>query len=224
MELLNFPDNPSEAIKLQRKLARRVISRDRLSPRIRYIAGVDVAFPDHGRQTHAAVVLMSYPELTVVAYSQHTCPTHFPYIPGLLSFRELPAILKALDKLDHHPDVVLCDGQGIAHPRRFGIACHLGVITDLPTIGVGKSRLCGTHAEPESIPGCYELLRDGEEVLGKVMCTRERVKPVYVSIGHRISLETAGKLVMACTTRYRLPEPLRLADFVSKHGRLPRNR
>ena len=142
----------------------------------------------------------------------HEQPTELPYIPGLLSFRELPAILAALQRLPTPPDLVLCDGQGRAHPRRFGIACHLGVTTGLATIGVGKSRLCGQHGEPGPRKGSAVDLVDGEEVVGRVLRSRDRVRPLDISVGHRVSLQTAVDLVLDCTPRYRLPEPVRRAD------------
>ena len=132
-------------------------------------------------------------------------------MPGLLSFRELPVVLEALEQLSTPPDLVLCDGQGIAHPRRFGIACHLGLLTDIPSIGVAKSRLCGTHEQPPNQRGAWTPLYLGEEVIGAVLRTRCGVKPLYISPGHRISLDTAIRMVMACCTRYRLPETTRYA-------------
>ncbi|WP_376693832.1 deoxyribonuclease V [Wenzhouxiangella sp. EGI_FJ10409] len=199
-------------VQRQRSLARRVIDRDdlRLPPRL--VAGVDAAFPDRGRSTRAAVVVMRYPQLEVIETVTHERPTALPYIPGLLSFRELPAIFGALEQLSHSPDLVLCDGQGRAHPRRFGIACHLGVTTGLATIGVGKSRLCGQHEDPGSDKGSVVDLVDGDKVIGRVLRSRDRVRPLYISVGHRVSLDTAVELVLACTPRYRLPEPIRHAD------------
>jgi deoxyribonuclease V len=135
----------------------------------------------------------------------------FPYVPGYLSFREIPVVLAALARLRQQPDLILCDGQGIAHPRRVGIASHLGVLTGTPTIGVAKSRLIGEHEEPRAVRGVWSALRDGEELIGAVLRTRVGTKPLYVSIGHRVSLETAIEFVLACTTRYRLPETTRAA-------------
>lgn len=196
----------------QRRLAGRVIRQDRLDLPPQRIAAVDAAFPERGRITRGAAVLVRFPDLEVIDEAVCELPTEIPYIPGLLSFRELPALLGALEKLTAQPDLVLCDGQGIAHPRRFGIACHLGVETGLATIGVGKSRLCGTHAEPGLNKGDDESLVDGGETIGRVVRTRDRVRPLYISTGHRVSLETAVELVLACVTRFRLPEPIRRAD------------
>jgi deoxyribonuclease V len=176
---------------------------------------VDTAFPDNGRTARAAAVLMRYPDLEPIEEAVHELPTELPYIPGLLSFRELPAVLGALERLSIPPEVVLCDGQGRAHPRRFGIACHLGVTTGLATIGVGKSRLCGHHEEPGPEKGSAVDLVDGEEVIGRVLRSRNRVRPLYVSVGHRVSLATATDLVLACTPRHRLPEPIRRADHLA---------
>jgi deoxyribonuclease V len=199
-------------IERQRELARRVIDRDDLRRPPRLVAGVDAAFPDRGRTTRAAAVLMRFPDLEPIDEAVFEQATTLPYIPGLLSFRELPAILGALERLSIPPELVLCDGQGRAHPRRFGIACHLGVTTGLATIGVGKSRLCGRHEEPGTEKGAAVDLFDGDEVIARVVRTRSRVRPVYVSAGHRVSLATAVDLVLACTPRYRLPEPVRRAD------------
>lgn len=191
-----------------------VITQDRLGPVVT-VAGVDVGFLDGGRVTRAAVVVLSFPELQPVDQVVACCPTRFPYVPGLLSFREVPAVLDAVERLRQLPDLVLCDGQGIAHPRRLGIASHLGLLTDLPTIGVAKSRLIGSHAQVPETRGSRVPLFDQEEQIGVVLRTRTRVKPIYVSSGHRVSLDTAIEYVMACTPRYRLPETTRWADRIA---------
>lgn len=201
---------PAEARALQEALQVRVEAADRL-PAIRHVAGVDVGFEADGRLTRAAVVVLSYPALTPVDQAVARQPTAFPYVPGLLSFRELPAVLAAIEQLQILPDLYLCDGQGLAHPRRFGLACHLGVLLDAPAIGVAKTRLTGSHVEPPAEKGGWVPLLDGETVIGAVVRTRSRVRPVYVSVGHRVSLETAVSLTLACTTRYRLPETTRQA-------------
>lgn len=195
---------------IQAELRARVETADRL-PQIRHVAGVDVGFEESGRVTRAAVVVLGYPDLQPVDRAVARLPTRFPYVPGLLSFRELPAVLAAIEGLNVRPDVYLCDGQGLAHPRRFGIACHLGVLLDAPSIGVAKTRLTGSHAEPPQEKGGWTPLMDGEEVIGAVLRTRTAVKPLYVSIGHRVSLASAVRLVLACTRRYRLPETTRYA-------------
>ncbi|OKH21334.1 endonuclease V [Hydrococcus rivularis NIES-593] len=200
-----------EAIEIQKQLRHLVIVENDLGE-VRYVAGVDVGFEDNYTMTQAAVAVLSFPQLQLLESAIAQIPTTFPYIPGFLSFREIPAILKALEKLNLAPDLILCDGQGIAHPRRFGIACHLGVLIDVPTIGVAKSLLVGKHEELSPEKGSWQPLRDRGEVVGAVLRTRTNVNPVYVSVGHRISLITAIDYVLRCTTKYRLPETTRLAD------------
>lgn len=199
-----------EAVAIQHELKSRIIMEDRFE-RVDTVAGVDVGFRDNGRITHAAIAVLQLPSLSLVEVATAHCKTSFPYVPGLLSFRELPAVLQAFKKLQTRPDMLLCDGQGYAHPRRFGIACHLGLLTDTPAIGVGKTRLVGTCNEPTDQRGDWQPLMHKNEVIGAVVRTRCQVKPVYVSIGHRISLPTAVDYVMRCTTRYKLPETTRLA-------------
>ena len=201
---------PAQAIALQKKLAGQVIVGDQLGE-IKRVAGIDVGFESNNTITRAAVAVLSFPQLMLVDYSVYRTPTEFPYIPGLLSFREIPAVLKAMATLKQAPDLVLCDGQGLAHPRRFGIACHLGVITGLPTIGVAKTRLFGQYADPPQQRGRWTMLKDNGDTLGVVLRTRINVKPLYISVGHKIALETAIAYVMACTPRYRLPETTRWA-------------
>jgi len=195
---------------VQESLAGEVITRDDFGT-LRRPAGVDVGFEDRGRTTRAAVAVLELPGLTPAAQAIARRRTRFPYVPGYLSFREIPAVLAALKRLRDAPDILLCDGQGYAHPRRFGLACHLGVVTGLPSIGVAKTRLIGIHGAVPDRRGDWCPLRDGNEVIGAVLRTRAGVKPVYVSIGHRVCLETAVDIVMQCTTRYRLPETTRAA-------------
>ncbi len=202
--------SPSEAIQLQKRLADQVIRRDEFS-RINFVAGVDVGFEHNNQITRAAVVVLDYPHLQLIEHVIARRPTEFPYIPGLLSFRELPAVLDALNQLKQLPDLLLCDGQGLAHPRRFGIACHLGVITGLPALGVGKTRLTGKHGPVPEIKGEWTALMDRDETIGAVLRSRQGIKPIYISIGHKISLETSISYVMGCITRYKLPETTRLA-------------
>lgn len=201
---------PAEAVALQETLRGEVVTVDTFS-RVTSVAGVDVGFEGQGRITRAAVAVLSFPELILQEYAVARRPTVFPYIPGLLSFREVPAVLDAMQQLRRLPDLLLCDGQGLAHPRRFGIACHLGVLLDLPAIGVAKSRLLGTHAPLADGKGSRQALYDKGEVIGMVLRTRRGVRPLYISIGHRIALETAVDYVLRCTTRYRLPETTRAA-------------
>jgi len=207
---------PREARALQTQLAKGVEISDRLTS-VKHIAGVDIGFEDGGETTRAAVVLLEWdpataPNLNVVEQVVHREPTRMPYIPGLLSFREIPAALGAFEKLSVLPELVMVDGQGIAHPRRLGVAAHLGLWLDLPTIGIAKSRLYGKHAEVGEQRGDWVPLYAGQETIGAVLRSRAKVKPVYVSPGHRITLETSLTWVMRCLGRTKLPEPTRLAD------------
>ena len=201
---------PHEAIALQKELRRQVITTDRLGV-VGTVAGVDVGFEQDGTITRAAVAVLSYPQLALLDSAIARRPTRFPYIPGLLSFREIPAVLDALAQLRTTPDLLLCDGQGIAHPRRLGIASHLGLITAIPSIGVAKSRLWGTHGPVPEERGRWTPLLDGTEIIGAVLRTRVGVQPLFISPGHCISLATAIEYVMGCCTRYRLPETTRHA-------------
>jgi len=205
-----WPTTPKAAIELQQQLCSQVVAIDQLEP-IRHVAGVDVGFEDSGKTTRAAVAVLSWPDLQLQEQAIARRPTTFPYIPGLLSFREIPAVLDALTQLVITPDLLLCDGQGIAHPRRFGIACHLGVLVDIPAIGVAKSILVGRHAEVPEERGCWCPLVHRQQTVGAALRTRPKTKPLYISTGHRISLATAINYVMGCTTRYRLPETTRWA-------------
>lgn len=201
---------PKDAIALQTALRGRVVREDRIGV-VRRIAGVDVGFEQDGRVTRAAVAVLEYPGLALAEQVVVRVATTFPYVPGLLSFREAPAVLAAFEKVRAAPDLILYDGQGIAHPRRFGIASHVGLLLDCPSIGVAKSRLVGAHKMPANRRGAWTPLRDAGEVIGAVLRTRAGVKPLYVSIGHRVSLETAVRWTLACVTRYRLPETTRWA-------------
>lgn len=205
-----------EARGIQQSLRQRVVCEDRFIE-VNSVAGVDVGFEDRGQVTRAALVVLAFPGLQVIDQVIAKRPTEFPYIPGLLSFREIPAVLDAFKKLAVAPDLVLCDGQGIAHPRRFGIACHLGLLLDLPSIGVAKTRLIGTHVEPPNARGSHVPLMHKGEKVGVVLRTRSGVRPVYVSVGHKISLNTAIGFVMSCVTRYRLPETTRWADRLASN-------
>ncbi|WP_456269855.1 deoxyribonuclease V [Kushneria sp. AK178] len=203
--------DPDTAIALQKSLAPRIEDCDRTGE-VSHIAGVDIGFEDGGDTTRAVIVVMRWPSLEIVERVLHRTPTQMPYIPGLLSFRELPAALEAFEQLTLTPDLLMVDGMGIAHPRRLGIAAHLGLWLDMPTIGVGKSRLCGRHDEVPEARGSWVPLTHRNETIGAVLRTREKVKPLYISIGHRISLESSIGWVMQCLTRYKLPEPTRQAD------------
>lgn len=211
---------PAEAIAIQKRLRTQVVTEDRFDA-LHTIAGIDVGFESGGEITRAAVVVLSYPQLETVETALARRPTSFPYVPGLLSFREAPAVLEALSQLPTLPDLLMCDGQGLAHPRRLGIACHLGLLVDRPAIGVAKSRLTGRHAPVGESRGDFQPLRDGDETIGAALRTRPGTKPLYISIGHRVSLETALKIVIESAPKYRLPEPTRRAhQLASRVGRV----
>lgn len=201
---------PRDAIAIQQQLRGQVITQDALGE-IGFVAGVDVGFEAANTITRAAVAVLSFPQLQLVDYAIAREPVRFPYVPGLLSFREVPAVLQALRQLNTTPGLLLVDGQGIAHPRRCGIASHLGLICDIPSIGVAKTRLTGEHGAVPDQRGAWTPLADKGETIGAVLRTRTGVKPLYISTGHRISLKTAIRYVMACTTKYRLPETTRWA-------------
>ncbi|MBD2569181.1 deoxyribonuclease V [Anabaena lutea] len=211
-QIHSWPATVEEAITIQETLQNQVITTDVLKEPIKYVAGADLGFLEDGTISRAAVAVLSFPDLQVVETSLAYRPTSFPYIPGFLSFREIPALLDALEKIQTIPDIILCDGQGIAHPRRLGIACHLGVIVDIPTIGVAKSLLIGKHEELPEAKGSWQPLIHKKETIGAVLRTRTGVKPLYISSGHRISLPTAIDYVLRCTPKYRLPETTRIAD------------
>ena len=183
------------------------------------VAGLDCAFSKDGKQIFAAVVVLHLPEFEVIETAEAVGKVTFPYIPGLLSFREAPVCIAAVEKLQHRPDVFIIDGQGFAHPRRLGLAAHLGLFFDAPTIGCAKSRLIGDYEEPPLKKGSYALLKDKKnvgsntqcETIGAVVRTRTNVKPVFVSVGNKCTLDDAIEITLACTGRYRLPEPTRLA-------------
>ena len=207
----SFPADLEAAIALQQQLRHQVITEDQLGT-IKYVAGVDVGYSNSDDITQAAVAVLNFPELELKEQAIAQRPTSFPYIPGLLSFREIPAILDALEKLDITPDLLLCDGQGLIHPRRFGVACHLGVLVNIPSIGVAKSHYIGEHDAVDLEKGNWQFLKDQGEIIGAIVRTRTGVKPIYVSIGHKISLITAINYVLKCTPKYRLPETTRWAD------------
>ncbi|MEH2171410.1 deoxyribonuclease V [Nostoc sp.] len=207
-----WPSTLEEAIVIQETLQNQVITEDRLQEPIQYVAGVDMGFEADGTISRAAVAVLSFPDLQVIETSLAHRPTTFPYVPGFLSFREIPAVLDALEKIKTIPDIILCDGQGIAHPRRLGIASHLGLLIDMPTIGVAKSRLIGKHEELAETRGSTQPLIYNGETIGAVLRSRTGVKPLYISSGHRISLPTAIDYVLRCTPKYRLPETTRVAD------------
>jgi len=202
---------PREAMRFQEKLRERVVQEDRWGE-IRFVAGADVAFDPATDVAFSGVIVYQFPELEEVERRRARRKLRFPYVPGLLSFRESPVLLAAFARLKTEPDLILIDGHGRAHPRRFGIACHLGVIFDRPTIGCAKSLLVGEHLEPGAKAGAMTpLLLEGERV-GMVLRTRDRVRPIYVTVGHRVSLDSAVKLVKQCLDGFRIPKPTREAD------------
>lgn len=213
---LRMPLTPREAIELQQRLRHHVLRKGTVRPRT--VAGVDVAFA--GGRARAAVVVTR--DLEPVEQATAEAPLAFPYVPGLLSFRELPAILAAWRKLTAVPDVAIVDGQGYAHPRRLGIASHLGILLDRPTIGCAKSRLVGTHEEPPPGRGAWSPLVHHDEVIGAALRTQHGRGVVFVSVGHRLTLACAIRIILACAPRYRLPDPQRFADQLSKGRALAR--
>jgi len=201
-----WPTSPADAVIVQNELRHQVCLGDDFGD-IETIAGVDCSFGDEGQTSKAFIVLMKYPELKVITFVRAALPTTFPYIPGFLSFREIPVILEALKQLPQMPDIFMVDGQGIAHPRRLGIAAHLGV---------AKSRLTGKYEEPGAAKTSQSLLLDKGERIGTVLRSKEKCNPLFISPGHRISHDTAVELTVECLTKYRLPEPTRIADKISK--------
>ena len=210
--------SPAQAIALQKTLAKRV----RTSPPLAQfdlIAGVDVSYQRFSPIFHAAIVVWRASDGAIVETRDAVEHCAFPYIPGLLSFRELPILLKAFRSLETRPDVVMADGQGKAHPRRLGLACHLGLWLQVPCLGCAKTRLCGTNRPPGNTRGKWSPLWDKEEIIGQVVRTKSHVKPVFVSVGHQMDLASATRVVLECCRGYRLPEPTRLAHL---HGNLSR--
>lgn len=211
---------PKEASRIQRDLSQRLSTR--FDPhRVKVVAGVDVGMK--GDLARAVIAALSYPDLVLLESQTAEQPVEFPYIPGLLAFREGPAILRAMAKLSIEPDLFIFDGQGIAHPRRMGIATHIGIIIDHPSIGCAKSRLCGVHRDPGLEKGSIEDLHDKGELVGAVVRTRTGVKPVFVSVGHKIDLATAIDFVLKCCGRYRLPEPIRWAHKLAANPEAARD-
>lgn len=209
------PATIDEAILIQQELRQRVrITHD--LPKLETIAGIDVSYDIRQNLTRAFIVVLNYSDLSVITRAKAIIPTRFPYVPGFLSFREIPAILEALKQLPQKPDLFMVDGQGIAHPRRLGIAAHLGVLLDHPAIGVAKSRLSGWYHEPGLHKGDHTPLTHQKEQIGTVLRSKDKTKPLFVSPGHRLDHDTALSITMHCLTHYRLPEPTRLADKWSK--------
>ncbi len=210
----------AEAKEIQLSLAGKAVTENTVSnPRL--VAGVDISHRHSRVLARAAAVVLSYPELSIVEIKVVEGEVSFPYVPGLLSFRECPLILAACRKLKNTPDLVLVDGQGIAHPRRLGLATHLGLFLDLPTVGCAKSLLCGRHEPPGEEPGSHAELVDNGETVGAALRTRFGVRPIYVSIGHKVDLASVLRWVLKCCRGRRLPEPTRLAHLAAAGSRLP---
>jgi deoxyribonuclease V len=223
MSLTNAWDiTPSEAIQIQEALRSQVQILPLCFGQIKHVGGVDVGFPKGKETARAAIAVFSYPSIELVDQAVAELPVSFPYVPGLLSFREIPVILKALNKLGVHPDLIITDGHGLAHPRRFGLACHLGVLLDRSTIGCAKSVLIGEYEELTEARGSTSDLVDKGEIIGAALRTRERVKPVYVSSGHRVNQQDATQVVLNCGGGFRLPEPTRWAHQLASRKE-PRN-
>ena len=204
-----------KAIELQKHLARKVIRKSHINIRsIETVAGIDTSY--RGKTACAAVAVLNLENLELLECKTAIQPVEFPYIPGLLSFREGPAILEAMQKLKTRPDILLFDGQGIAHQRRFGIASHIGLLLDRPSIGCAKTKLWGQYEQPDIRRGCFTYLREADKTIGAVVRTRTGVKPLFVSTGHRVNLRQSIKLVLDCHTGFRLPEPIRQADRLSR--------
>ena len=208
--LHNWDVSTKEAVEIQKELAAQIDVGDGIgTPSL--IAGVDVSGANEERIAKAAIVMLDYPDLNVIETVIIEAEVNFPYVPGLLSFREMPLLIKVLEKLDAVPDLVLVDGQGIAHPRRLGLASHLGLFLDIPTIGCAKSRLIGTHGELPDNAKTWTELFDGNEVIGAAVRTKIKTNPLYISVGHKISLPKAIYWTLQCCKKHRLPEPTRLA-------------
>ncbi len=210
--------SPRRAIAIQRELADKVVRTGTVRP-LRLVAGADIAFAPGGEECIGGVVVWDVAERTIVERRTVRQPTRFPYVPGMLSFREAPVIIAALRKLTVEPDAFMFDGQGYAHPRRFGLACHVGVLIDRPAIGVAKSVLIGEYETPRTHSGATSPLIDDMQWVGAAVRTRDNVKPVFVSVGHRLSLEAAIEITLVCSNGYRLPEPTRLADQLVNRAR-----
>ena len=213
-QLHSWDVTPTEAVRIQRDL--KDLIDPVWSPRtLRTLAGTDVGFPDK-HTVRAAVVVVTWPEMQVVETKVATIPCTFPYVPGLLAFREVPGLVAALSKLESEPDLGVCDGQGIAHQRRMGLAAHVGILLEKSTIGCAKSVLFGTFEQPPEAKSSVSYMSDKQgDIIGAAVRTRESVKPVYVSIGNKIDLDTAVRIVLGCSPKYRIPVPLRLAHKLS---------
>ncbi len=214
-DLHSWNVTPERAREIQLRLRGQIVRLDQFAP-VRLVAGVDAGYDKDGRMMRAAVAVLRFPELHLVEQSTTRRPVQLPYIPGLLSFREAPAVLEAIGRLRGLPDLILCDGQGLAHPRRFGLACHIGLLSSIPTIGVAKTWLVGAYAPVGPERGAWQPMVDDREVIGAALRTRTGVKPMFVSTGHRVSLQTAIDFVLSCSPVFRVPEPIRQAHRLTQ--------
>lgn len=216
-DLTDWPQTAAEAIALQQTLRQQIRLTDDI-PSLSTIAGVDVGYDNESERSHASIILLRHGTMEILAATQAFMPTTFPYVPGLLSFREIPVIIEAMKQLPQMPDLLMVDGHGIAHPRRMGIAAHLGVLLDLPSIGVAKSLLTGRYGDLGPSKGSIQPLTDRQtgQQIGTVLRSKEGCNPLYISPGHRVSMINALRIAQAYITKYRLPEPTRLADKLSK--------
>ena len=218
-ELHRWDVTPKEAVGIQERLREKVSNVDSCAE-IRLIAGADVSYSRNENSVHAAVGVFSFPELRLIEQQTATVRTTFPYIPGLLTFREGPALIECFKKLRNIPDAIIFDGQGICPPRRMGIASHMGVLLDIPSIGCAKSHLYGEFRMPELDKGSYTYIQDSDgAIIGACLRTRTGVRPVFVSIGHKVSLKTSVDVIMRCATRYRMPEPSRFAHTLAEKAK-----
>ena len=219
-ELHSWDVTPREAVDIQERLRGKVSTSDSYTE-IRLIAGADVSYSRNENSVHAAVAVFSFPELRLIEQRTATVKTTFPYIPGLLTFREGPALIECFKKIDNIPDAIIFDGQGICHPRRMGIASHMGVLLDIPSIGCAKSHLFGGFRIPAAAKGSYTYIQDSDgAIIGACLRTRTGVRPIFVSIGHKVSLKTSVDVIMRCATRYRMPEPSRFAHTLAEKAKI----
>ena len=224
-QLHNWNLSPSQAVALQREMAGRVLQQPLDISKNETVAGADISFNKFSHNTfpetiYAGIVVLKFPSLEIMEKSGVVSRTKFPYIPGLLSFREIPALLEAWEKLQNTPDILICDGQGMAHSRRFGVACHAGILMERPTIGCAKSVLVGKFEEPEIVRGSWQKMIHREETVGAALRTKNKVAPVYVSPGHLIDLPTSIEVRLCCDSGYRIPEPTRQAHLFVNELRL----
>ena len=213
-QLHHWNVSPKEAVSIQKSFADKILIRS-ASVNPNYIAGADISYNRRSNYFFAAVVILDYSTLETVEIQTASGVSTFPYVPGLLSFREIPLLIKCFEKISIIPDVVMCDSQGYAHPRRFGLASHLGLFLDIPTIGCAKSLLCGRYEALGVEPGSYNEVVDGAETIGVALRTKLRTNPIYVSTGHKVNLQTSIHWVLECCRGYRLPEPTRLAHLAA---------